>query len=185
MALSATDEKLVDVISEMLQNAPIILSAFNKVGRNQNVGFTLAACCAMVQKESGGRMIWGADPWNEAAFPSGAALDSALHEQPVIEADYHVYRARRNGGMQPQGCGITQLTSASLQIQAEQAGGCWVPLWNTVVGFQTLRSLFENAGSEHAGFRNYNGSGPAAEAYADGAVELAAEWQSRINHALA
>jgi hypothetical protein len=185
MAASTVDEKLVGLISETLDNAPIILSAFNHVGHDQTVGFTLAACCAMVQKESGGRMIWGADPWNEAAFPRGAALDPALHEQPVTQADYHAYRARRNSGMQPQGCGITQLTAASLQVEAENAGGCWVPLWNTVVGFQQLRSLFEHAGSEHAGFRSYNGSGSAAEAYADGAVALAADWQSRINRALA
>ena len=114
MALSATDEKLVGVISEMLQNAPIILSAFNKVGHDQNVGFTLAAACAMVQKESGGRMIWGADPWNEAAFPKGAALDPALHEQAVTEPELPRVQGRAGtAGMQPQGCGITQLTSAS------------------------------------------------------------------------
>lgn len=185
MTTSPVDQKLIGVIGETLQNAPIILRAFNHVGHDQTVGFTLATACAMVQKESGGRMIWGADPWNKAAFPKGAALDPALHEQPVTAANYHAYAARRDAGMQPQGCGITQLTSPSLQKQADQAGGCFVPLDNAVTGFRFLRAQFETGGSEHAGFRNYNGSGPAAEAYADGAVKLAAEWQSRINHALA
>jgi len=185
VATSLIDQKLIGLISQTLQNAPIILRAFNHVGRDQNVGFTLAAACAMVQKESGGKMIWGADPWNRAAFPKGAALDPALHEQPVTAANYHAYAARRDAGMQPQGCGITQLTSPSLQKQADQAGGCFVPFANVVAGFQFLRSQFEAGGSQHAGFRNYNGSGPAAEAYADGAVKLAAEWQARINHALA
>jgi hypothetical protein len=124
MVLSPIDEKLVGVISKTLENAPIILSAFNHVGRDQSVGFTLAVCCAMAQKESGGRMIWGADSWNKAAFPRGAALDPASDEQPVTQANYHVCKARRDGGMQPQRCGITQLTTASLQIQAETAGGC-------------------------------------------------------------
>jgi hypothetical protein len=185
MPMSPVDQKLIAVIGETLQNAPTILSAFNQVGHDQNVGFTLAAVCAMVQNESGGRMIWGADPWNQAAFPKGAALDPALHEQPVTAANYHPYAARRDAGMQPQGCGITQLTSTSLQKQADQAGGCFEPLANAVTGFQFLRSLFESGGSQLAGFRAYNGSGPAAQAYANRAVTLAAEWQSRINGALA
>ena len=185
MATSPVDQKLIRVIGDTLQNAPIILRAFNHVGHDQHVGFTLAAACAMVQKESGGRMIWGADPWNKAAFPKGAALDPALHERPVTDKNYHAYASRRDKGMQPQGCGITQLTSASLQKQADQAGGCFDPFANAATGFRFLRTQFENGGSEHAGFRNYNGSGPAAEAYADGAVKLAADWQSRINHALA
>lgn len=184
MTAAGSDHRVTVVVAQTLQNAPVIVSAFDHVGASAPVGFTLAACCAMVENESGGRMIWGADPWNQAAYPKGAALDPSLHEQPVTEQNYHVYRWRRNGGMQPQGCGITQLTSESLQVAAELAGGCWVPFYNCRIGFAFLRSLFEREGGELGGFAAYNGSGPAAWDYARRAVQLAADWQQRFDVAL-
>ena len=167
-------------VSAVFQNAHDIVSAYNHVGRDAAVSFDLAACCAMVQQESGGRMIWGADPWDRAAYPKGLALPVELQEQPVTEADYHVYRGRRNAGMQPQGCGIAQLTSPSLQVAAEHAGGCWVPFYNARVGFQFLRGLFAHHGGPVAGFAAYNGSGPAAQAYGERVAALRSEWLVRL-----
>lgn len=178
-----TTKEVEKVIGETLSSAHTIVSAFDHVGAAAHVGFTLAACCAMVEKESGGRMVWGADPWNAAAYPRGLALPASLSETPVTEANYAAYRDRRNAGLQPQGCGITQLTSPSLQIQAERAGGCWVPFYNCVVGFHFLRGLFVAHQSPLAGFTAYNGSGPAAAAYAAQAVALMKGWQARINAA--
>lgn len=179
-----TDAKLEKEIAKTLQNAQTIISAFSHVQGDQAVGFDLASCCAMVQNESGGRMVWGHDPWDTHAYPKGAALPVALEGQPVTENDYHLYRARRNIGFQPQGCGITQLTSAGLQQEAEQAGGCWKPWPNSVVGFHFLKGLFQIHGSALAGFTAYNGSGPAADAYGLRAVALQNGWQARFNAAL-
>jgi hypothetical protein len=137
----------------------------------------------MVQNESGGRMVWGHDPWDEHAYPRGAALSAVLEGKNVTQGDYTRYKTRRNQGLQPQGCGITQLTSASLQIEAEQAGGCWVPFYNCIVGFHFLKGLFQTHGSALAGFTAYNGSGPAAQAYGERSVAVAAEWQQRFNRA--
>lgn len=178
-----TTAEVEKVVAETLENAHTIVSAFDHVGEVVHAGFGLAACCAMVEKESGGRMVWGADPWDSAAYPHGLALPVDLQEQPVTEANYHAYRDRRNGGMQPQGCGITQLTSPSLQVEAERAGGCWVPFYNVVIGFHYLRGLFVAHGSALAGFTAYNGSGPAALAYGQQAVGLMNAWQRRFNAA--
>lgn len=175
-----TDAIEVEVL-RTLDNAHVIISAFDHLGPNPKVGFSLAACCAIVEKESGGRMIWGADPWDEAAYPKGIALDSSLNEKPVTELNYHAYKARRNSGLQPQGCGITQLTYPALQVEAEKAGGCWVPFYNCLVGFRYLRDLFVTHGSAQAGFAAYNGTGPAAVEYGDLAVALADSWQARFN----
>lgn len=182
--MTTTNQRLEAAIAGTLDNAHTILSAFDHIGSEGAVGFDLAACCAMVELESGGRMVWGADPWNQGAYPKGAALPVSLHEQPVTEADYHAYRARRNEGLQPQGCGITQLTSPTLQVAAERAGGCWVPFYNCRVGFGFLKALFREHAGAAGGFAAYNGSGPAAAAYGQRAVGLQAAWQARVNAAV-
>lgn len=168
-------------VVKTLENAHDIVSAFNHLGADLKVGFTLAACCAVVEQESGGRMIWGADPWNQVAYPKGLALDPSLNEKPVTELNYHAYKARRNRGMQPQGCGITQLTYPPLQVEAEEAGGCWVPFYNCLIGFKYLRELFTTHGSAEAGLAAYNGSGSAAQQYGARAFALAEAWQVRFN----
>jgi len=172
-----TDATLTAEIARTLENPHTILSAFQHVGAVPAIGFTLAACCAMVELESGGRMVWGHDPWDEVAYPRGLALPADL-------VNYHAYRAARNAGRQPQGCGITQLTSAGLQVEAERAGGCWEPFYNCLIGFRFLRDLFVHHGSPAAGFTAYNGSGPAAVAYGQRAAALQADWQSRFNVAV-
>lgn len=167
----------------IVNNRTNIMAAFDHVGANEAVGFTLAAVCSLVVDESGGRNVWGDDPWNGRAYPKGIALDPAwnLNEKPVTEDDYARYKIRRNSGMQPQGCNITQLTSASLQIDAENAGGCWKPLPACIVGFQFLKDLFIDHGSALAGFTAYNGSGVAADEYGQRAVALTAQIQTDFN----
>lgn len=174
------DPKVVAIVAQQLQNAETIVSAFNHVGADPATGFDLAACCAMAQEESGGRMVWGGDPWDQAAYPLGLALPATLNEQPVTETDYHVYRDRRNLGYQPQGCGIPQLTRPALQRAAELAGGCWVPFYNARVGFAVLRELFDSHALPAAAFAAYNGSGPAADAYGVRVGLLRLDWQQRL-----
>lgn len=182
--MTTTNEKLVSTVAATLENAATIVSAFDHVGPDPRVGFDLAAACAMVELESGGAHVWGHDPWNAVEYPKGIALPPSLNGSPVTEADYHAYKAKRNGRMQPQGCGITQLTSPVLQIAAERAGGCWVPFYNCRVGFGFLLALFREHGSAIAGFTAYNGSGPAAVAYGEKAVGIMGGWQARFNQAV-
>lgn len=180
MITPTPDPRLVAVVATILQNAHEIVSAFDHVGAIPGRGFDLAACCAMAQEESGGRMVWGADPWDQEAYPKGEALEPGLREQPVTQANYQPYKHRRDDGMQPQGCGITQLTSPELQVAAEKAGGCWVPFHNARVGFDVLRSLFVREVSSPAAFAAYNGSGPAAQAYGQRVAGLQVSWRGRL-----
>lgn len=161
------------------------LRAFEATGPNSKSGFSLAACCAMLDQESyGGENLWGHDLWNARQYPRGAAHPaSPLVRDVVTEASYKAYKLRRNMGMQPQGCGPTQLTSEGYQIEAEHAGGCWVPVHNMTVGFRLLAELFIEHGPLGA-FGAYNGSGPNGT-YAHAAVSLMGGWQARFDHALA
>jgi hypothetical protein len=133
---------------------------------------TLARCLAMLEMESSGRNIFGADP-------GGTALPRAWFDTPVTEQKYQVYKMRRNEGMTPNGVGPTQLTATFLQVAAEKRGGCWVPLHNMEVGFAYLHTLMLQRG-EWGGFESYNGSGPAAIAYANRAVAHAKTWRARL-----
>ncbi len=132
----------------------------------------LSDCVALLENESGGRNIFGADP-------GGSALPRRWFDTAVTHAKYDYYRARRNAGMTPNGVGPCQLTDAGLQKAADRAGGCWKPLYNMLVGFAYLAQLQERYGG-YAGFAAYNGSGPAAIAYADRATERAATWHERF-----
>jgi hypothetical protein len=160
-----------------LDNGIAAAQAFARVGARERVGFDLAACCALLVNESNGRNLWGGDPWDRGAYPRGIALNPTLNETTVTQLVYTTYKLRRDAGLQPQGCGPCQLTDASLQIEAEKLGGCWVPVHNMTVGFRFLQQLFVEHRGAFAGFSAYNGSGPAAENYAQRASGQQAEWR--------
>lgn len=174
------DHATVEIVAAVLANAEVIVSAYNHVGDHPATGFALAACCAMAEEESGGEHIWGHDAWDPIAYPRGKALPIELEGKPVHERDYIIYKRLRNNGLQPQGCGITQLTSAGYQEDAEHAGGCWVPFFNARTGFAILKGLFAREGNPTAGFAAYNGSGAAALAYGERVEALRVGWAQRL-----
>jgi hypothetical protein len=141
---------------------------------------TLPRCLAMLENESGGRNIFGGDPWDPDEYPRGAALPPEWSESEVTQHRYTIYKERRNAGLQPNGVGPTQITDPGLQELAERLGGCWIPLHNMAAGFGFLHSLIERLGSPFAGFAAYNGSGPAAENYAERATERVVIWEHRL-----
>lgn len=161
------DQRLAKLIAAYgIQNAADCVAAHNKTGLD------LSDCLAMLENESGGRNEFGADP-------GGNALPRAWFDTTVTRAKYTVYKIRRNLGMTPNGVGPCQLTSVGLQKEAEKAGGCWKPLHNMGVGFTFLKQLQAEHGRE-GGFAAYNGSGPAAVAYGQRAMERAAIWHDRF-----
>jgi hypothetical protein len=176
----STDNKLVFVIEQYgLQNGADCLKA------SRAVGLDLSYCCALLEMESGGRNIFGGDPWNPREYPKGAALPVSWSETPVTRAKYTYYKLRRNRGMQPNGVGPCQLTSAGVQMLAEDKGGCWKPLHNMEIGFGLLKRLITING-KFMGYQEYNGSGPAAEAYARNATGLQIQWHNLfVSHGLA
>lgn len=169
----------------IVNNRSNAVSAFNKVGADEAVGFTLAACCAMLVQESAGTSEWGHDPWYEGMYPKGIALDPAwnLNGKIVTESDYNKYVVRRNEGMQPQGCGVCQLTWGSDQIQADRLGGCWEPYPNMLVGFQILKTNCLRGGNAFQAFWYYNGRTPQGENYAYDAVSIMNRFQTLFNEA--
>jgi hypothetical protein len=137
-----------------------------------SIGLDLAAACAMLEMESaGGFNVWGHD----AVDTGGCYIKGA----PVTQADYLAYKARR-AQLGCQGVGPCQLTFYALQDQADAMGGCWDWAVNCQVGFGVLANNIRTLGL-HEGFARYNGSGPAAEAYADAAMVKYLRWQARFS----
>ena len=120
----------------------------------------------LMQESGGGRNVWGHDP---TIFVGGFDKKNNVNYGPEVnEKGYKAYLAQRGakgeGGMQ--GVGPVQLTFYSFQDEADALGGCWMPLNNMRVGFGHLAASIRRAGMRLA-IVAYNGSGPAAEKYAD------------------
>jgi hypothetical protein len=134
-------------------------------------GLDLACAAVLLEKESaGGRNVWGHD----AVATGGIYVKGG----EVTKAAYLAYKARR-AELGAQGVGPCQLTWRGFQDRADDRGGCWDWHVNAAVGFETLSGLVRRHG-ERAGFRRYNGSGPAAERYADDAMARLATWRIRL-----
>ena len=133
-------------------------------------GVPLDISCAVLMVESGGGAnVFGHD--NTIAIGWGT----------VTKAKYLAYRALRDKTGECQGVGPMQLTSKSLQAQADVLGGCWQPKWNIAVGMHFLgEKLNEHAGSLAAGVAAYNGGGPAADRYAAHVLAVADHFHAII-----
>lgn len=148
-----------------------VLRAQQVVEIAEHAGLNLACAATVLEKESaGGRNVWGSD-----GVPTGGTYVKGAE---VTKAAYLAYKPRRNE-LGFQGVGPCQLTYYTLQDQADERGGCWDPVVNLRVGFAHLAGLIARYG-EREGFRRYNGSGPAAERYADDAMRKLAVWQMRL-----
>ncbi len=131
-----------------------------------------AAATVLVMESRGGANVWGHD----AVSTGGLYVKGA----PVTQAAYLAYRdAVARGVIGRQGVGPCQLTNGELQATADALGGCWDWATNCRVGFYHLGVLI-GANGDREGFRRYNGSGPAAEHYADTAVGILADWRTRL-----
>ncbi|MCW2904212.1 MAG: hypothetical protein JWO67_6477 [Streptosporangiaceae bacterium] len=137
-------------------------------------GLDLAAAATLLEKESGGgHNVWGHDPVNTGGL--------YVKGSPVSPAAYMLYRARR-GQLGCQGVGPCQLTYYALQDRADNLGGCWDWRVNIRVGFEVLARYIRTNGLRD-GFRQFNGSGPAAQKYATDAMHRYAIWQERLSGA--
>jgi Putative peptidoglycan binding domain len=134
----------------------------------------LAAAATLLEKESGGgHNIYGHDKVQTGGFyEKGGA---------VTKENFLKYKAHR-GEFGAQGVGPTQLTLPAFQDRADERGGCWDWRVNALVGFEILAGLIKAHGTRD-GFRRYNGSGKAAEAYADDAMTKLRVWQARLGNA--
>jgi hypothetical protein len=137
-------------------------------------GLELAAAATLLEKESaGGHNVWGHDAVDDGGnYVKGA---------PVTKEAYKKYRRDRDR-LGAQGVGPTQLTFPGFQDRADDRGGCFDWRVNCSVGFEILAEHMKAKGTRD-GFRAYNGSGAAAERYADDAMRKLATWRSRLGGA--
>ena len=128
----------------------------------------LSLAAALLDQESGGgRNVFGHDP----TIFIGAGT--------VTRWSYARYKLRRrlSGNRLMQGVGPVQLTWWAKQDRADSLGGCWAPRCNMRVGFEDLAANIRRDGL-HAGIAAYNGSGAAAQRYADSVLHRARYWKA-------
>lgn len=126
---------------------------------------------ALVEQESGFRNVYGHDGVRNPA-PKGGK---------VTKANYlNVYLPARKRGEGMQGVGPMQLTWFEFQDQADKLGGCWLPSRNIKVGLRVVAQNIKQHG-EFAGVAAYNGSGPAAQAYARSVLAKRDHWHQVLS----
>lgn len=124
------------------------------------------ACALLEQETGGGSNVFGHDP----TIYVGAGK--------VTEAKYKAYKKAR-GKTHMQGVGPVQLTWWATQDAADALGGCWRPGINMLVGFKQLKANVSSKGV-HQGVKAYNGTGPAADAYAQSWMAKEVRWAQRF-----
>lgn len=164
----ATDAQLLPLLKQHKFQYPAEILAARTVAK---LGLPLA--CAMLMEESGGGyMVYGHD-----VYPGGIKAPG-YGWGTVTKNNYAAFLALRHATGRSNGVGACQLTSPSLQDEADQAGGCWVPAHNMAVGFHYLHDLIKTHGTVLAGCIAYNGSGSAADAYGAHLVALAEHYKT-------
>lgn len=133
-------------------------------------GLSVPLGCSLVVQESGWENVFGHDP-PPAPFTGAGA---------VTEVKYHAYAAQRDQRGIGQGVGVTQLTYPAYQVEADKIGGCWIIACQLQIGFSILAEHVRTDGL-HAGVAAYNGSGPAAEAYADEVIARAVTFAKELH----
>jgi hypothetical protein len=165
MAASRRDQELAE-----LAKAHGASYSLRIVWEARRAGIPISLAFALVEQESSFRNVWGHDP-----PPNGGT--SQLGGNPVSKTAYLAYKKRRgpvgHGGMQ--GVGPCQLTWYSKQDRADELGGCWVAKHNIRVALEDLAALVKQYG-ERRGLARYNGSGIAAERYAQQVLDRQRKW---------
>lgn len=158
MALSAKEQQTVARAGKHgIKNAQAAFEAWKK---RRTPGFDFALACAfLMQETAGGANVFGHDP---TIFVGAGA---------VTKQKYLAYRKLRDATRKYQGVGPMQLTYGGFQDQADKLGGCWTPQANMAVGFGIVRDHVRSYGL-FAGVAAYNGSGPAARAYARSVLSI-------------
>lgn len=154
-----------------------MLMACKRTGMDIALGASL-----LMQESGGGRMEWGHD--GDTIFAGGYdARNNKWWGESVTQASYAEYKRQRGpegaGGMQ--GVGDGQLTWWSLQDRADALGGCYKHLPNIIASFEHLQAEVVHSGL-HAGVALYNGSGPAAAAYAQEVIERATKFRAVLGY---
>ena len=165
VVLTDQQKKELAVVSQKFPNAETVVLVATAVG------LPIHFACALLEKESGGRNVFGHD--------GTSSIPDAWKGSVVTKAKYQEYLKNR-AAHGAQGVGPCQLTYPGYQDQADAAGGCWRPAANMRIGFGILKDHIQRYGIE-AGAAAYNGAGPAAEAYGRDFVVKADAWKAKFS----
>lgn len=168
MALSQLDQRRAEVLHDHGLKFPR-----TTVEEARRVGLPLSYALAILQKESSGSDTDGTAKFGLNLFGHDP-VRNPVRGGNVTRTRYQEYLRHRRAGAGMQGVGPCQLTWWELQDAADRAGGCWHPRYNMRIGFAQAKDLIRRYGKQD-GVRRYNGSGPAAEAYAR-------DWQAKQQH---
>lgn len=157
---------------------PIGQVMIEEVERMGADGLYLSTAAALVEKESGGKNLfgcdWGARWTNEPPYCQVA----------VTQARVKALIRNVNAGGGQNGVGLTQLTSIGLVQEAERMGGAHLPRFQMRVGFRYLNDLIADLGWP-AGAAAYNaGAGnwrAVIDTYGASVARLEREWAARLS----
>lgn len=135
----------------------------------RRAGIPVSLACAFLTQESNFANVFGHD-----------AVRNPVKGGKVTRARYMAYLHYRNMGWGNQGVGPCQLTSPGFQDAADRLGGCWKPKYNIRVGFDFVAKLLRTHQNEHRAIAAYNGSGAAAERYAESVLRWQKVWHDRL-----
>jgi hypothetical protein len=144
----------------------------------RRAGIPISLGFALIDQETGGEFknLWGHD---STIFIGGHDRKNGKRYSRVTRGSYKEYK-RQRGTTKMQGVGPAQLTWWEFQDAADRRGGCWKPRHNIAIGFQLLADLIRKHGTTHAGVAAYNGSGAAAQSYADEVLRKRNNWHKRL-----
>lgn len=154
--------------------AATIIEEVNRMGPG---GLYLSTACALIEKESAGRNLFGGD-WG----PRWTTVPPYC-QVAVTEARVKALIRNINSGGGQNGVGLTQLTSIGLVKEAERLGGAHLPRFQMRVGFRYLNSLIAQLGWP-AGAAAYNaGAGnwrAVIDTYGADLARKEREWAARL-----
>lgn len=172
-------DRLVRIASTRLQNAGVAYDVAREVG----IPYVVA--CALLEKESGGRNVWGSDA-------GGVNAGSSL---PITQTTFlEFYRKVTNGGIS-NGVGPCQITYAGgkrdngtrdggfFRIMLERGLKPWLIADNMRFGFELIKGYHADRGTWLEAGAVYNGGpnpSPAAMAYGRDFSAKVAQWVDRF-----
>jgi hypothetical protein len=162
MAEFIVPERRIKIAAKHLENAYAAARACEKTG------LRYAPACALLEKESGGRNVYGHD------------VGGALSGFPgvVTRGNFEVFHwLVFDQGQQSNGVGPCQITfKGHFPVMEERGLSPWIPEDNMIYGFRVLNEYYETYGDWVEAGRRYNG----ALAYGQDLAEKIEKWNDRF-----
>lgn len=155
------EQRIIVARSAGIANAELGLLA------SRIVGFPVFATYAVMERESKGKNVWGGDP----------TIFQGHHNMTVTPEAYKQYLVERGEQGAGQGVGPMQLTHWSIQDEADNFGGSYVPFINILIGVDFLNELWDLHGDWEQVFPRWNADPSYTRAMVDEKLPL---WKTRM-----